>query len=171
MNNTGLENRYSKHQLIINKMDDYSDKIEFSYYKPKAQKVVNASLIVDLKSETPEQKLASFFSSIEKAKARAINNYNKEVAQLEGDWKAQARASKLYLNIMQMRELCPELEIDDYEIISDEEIEFFRQFKAASTGSTVFKGLSSMARPENGKNSAGFLLPVGWKDKYETEAI
>lgn len=146
MSITGLESKYSKHQLIINKMDDYSDEIEFSYFKPKAQKVVNASLIVDLKSETPEQKLASFFASIEKAKARVINNYNKEVAQLEGDWKAQARASKLYLNIMQMRELCPELDIDDYEVISDEEIEFFKEFKAASTG---FKGLNTQAKHEN----------------------
>ena len=146
MNKTEIENRYSKHQLTITSIDDFSDEIEFTYFKEKAKEVVTASLIVDLRNETPEQKLAYFFSSIESAKSQQVKKYNKEIEQLKGDWRAQAKAGNLYLNIMKMRELCPELDIDDYEIITDEEIEFFEQFKSASTS---FTALNTRIKHEN----------------------
>ena len=73
MNKTEIENRYSKHQLTITSIDDFSDEIEFTYFKEKAKEVVTASLIVDLRNETPEQKLAYFFSSIESAKSLIVS--------------------------------------------------------------------------------------------------
>lgn len=146
MNKTEIENKYNKHQLTIISMDDFSDEIHFSYFKPKAGEVVEASLIVDLRNETPEEKLAYFFSSIESARAKQVKKYNKEIGQLQGDWKAQAKASNLYLNIMKMRELCPELEIDDYEVITDEEIEFFEKFRVSEI---EFKRLNTRVKHEN----------------------
>lgn len=144
MNKTEIENKYSKHQLTIISMDDFSDEIQFTYFKPKAGEVVEAELVVNLRMETPEMKLAEFFASVEALKY--VKNYSKEIDQLKDDPKAQAKAIILYTNIMKMRELCPELEIDDYEVITDEEIQFFENFKATST---EFKRLNSRLKHEN----------------------
>ena len=82
MNKTEIETKYRKHHLTITSMEDFSDEIEFTYFKEKAKEVVTASLIVDLRNETPEQKLAYFFSSIESAKSQQVKKYNKEIDSL-----------------------------------------------------------------------------------------
>ena len=123
MDKAKLEQQYKDLQLNIN-INDYSDEIEFFYFKEDLMKVAKAKLFVNLDVETPEEKLHSFFKSLSMKTNKVINteiNFN-ELPTIED----QINVRKQYNNVVALRKLG--LEVEDWEIISDEEVEFFKNY-------------------------------------------
>lgn len=111
---------------------DFSDEISFNYFKPSLNTVVKARVYVDLKTETPASKLSDFLMSASK-QAKPYHS-DKFLSEFNHALKAlpfceQLQATKRQQNLMLFRSMFPDLEVEDWEDISDEEIENLANFK------------------------------------------
>lgn len=127
-----LESKFSNIQLKITDYSDFSDEISFNYFKPSLNTVVKARVYVDLKTETPAEKLIDHLASASK-QAKPYRN-DKFMSEFNQVLKAlpfceQLRAVKRQQNLMLFRSMFPDLEVEDWEDISDEEIQDLANFK------------------------------------------
>lgn len=116
-----LEQKYAKYELSIVAMEDYSDVVEFKYFNTDKNKIVKSKLFVDLGEMSPEEKLEDFFKSIQVVEARETGTFNS------------------YTNAQRLLAMNPDFDIPAWDIISDEEVEFFKNFKREEVSFTKTK--------------------------------
>lgn len=127
-----LEIKFSNIQLKLVDYSDYSDEISFHYFKPSLNAVVKARVYVDLRTETPAEKVSDFLMSASK-QARPYHS-DKFLSEFNQSLKAlpfceQLKTTKRQQNVILFRAMFPDLEVEDWEDISDEEIESLANFQ------------------------------------------
>lgn len=81
-----------------------------------------------MKTETVEQKLKDFFKSVKAGKKSKTHEVNELIKTLPGHQEKLAMAQH-FKNIHALMALHPELEIEDWEEVDSEELEFFKNFQ------------------------------------------
>lgn len=121
-----LQNQFKAYGLQITKLEEFSDTIEFNY--TLNGKEAKASLIFNLRTETPEQKLKDFFQSMKIKQKSRVQEVNELIKGVQGHQDKLAMAQR-FMNIHALMAIHPELEIEDWEEVDSEEIDFFLNFQ------------------------------------------
>ncbi|MEL4177764.1 hypothetical protein [Roseateles sp. PN1] len=127
-----LEQKFADIQLALTSYSEYSDEISFNYFKPSLNAMVQARVFVDLRNETPAEKISDFLLSATTDFKKLRND------KLMSDFKSTVEAlpfcervssEKRLKNLMLFRAQFPDLEIEDWEDIGDEEIDNLANFQ------------------------------------------
>lgn len=127
-----LEKKFADIQLALTSYSEYSDEISFNYFKPSLNTMVKARVFVDLRNETPAEKIADFLLSATTDFKKLRND------KLMSDFKStvdslpfceRVNSEKRLKNLMLFRAQFPDLEVEDWEDISDEEIDNLANFQ------------------------------------------
>lgn len=126
MNAQKLQNQFKSFNLKITELKKFADTIEFNYTLDN--KTVSAKLFFNVNTETVEQKLKDFFKSVKVGQKSRAQEVNELIRTVPGHKEKLAMAQH-FKNIHALMALHPELEIEDWEEVDSEELEFFKNFQ------------------------------------------
>lgn len=125
-----LINKFSNINLeILNSKKDYADEVKFKFENNGEIKKVH--LFIDIETETAEEKVEKYLNTMlklakpQKLTLEKVMNDNKDLDE---------PAAKIYLNVLRARALG--LDVEDWEHISDEELEMYEAEKPSDTSSS-----------------------------------
>ncbi len=126
MNAQKLQNQFKSFNLEITQLEEFTDTIEFNY--TLNHKTVSATLFFNVKTETVEQKLRDFFKSVKVGQKSRAQEVNELIKSVPGHQEKLAMAQH-FKRIHALMAIHPELQIEDWEEVDSEEIEFFMNFQ------------------------------------------
>lgn len=126
MSTQKLQNQFKSFNLKITEFKKFTDTIEFNYTLDN--KTVSATLFFNVKTETVEQKLKDFFKSVKAGKKSKTHEANELIRTVSGHKEKLAMAQH-FKNIHALMALHPELEIEDWEEVDSDELDFFKNFQ------------------------------------------
>ena len=126
MNAQKLQNQFKSFNLEITQLEEFSDTVEFNYTTSGNSK--SAVLFFNPKTETVEQKLKEFFMHV-RASHRSSKQDANDIIKSVSSYQEKLALTEHFRKIHALMAIHPELEIEPWEEVDHEEIEYFANFQ------------------------------------------